>query len=64
MMRYHVKPSVNLEKRTCDKFGIKKRHVLKICHDISTLKFEVVDVLYNNGMKPAQDKVEDVAGNY
>ncbi|KAF4526037.1 hypothetical protein B566_EDAN000831 [Ephemera danica] len=54
-----VRRYVTAEQRKRDDFGITEDDVMEIRQDISTLRFEIVDILRNNGMKtPTIEKSE------
>lgn len=54
MMRLLVRRYVTAEQRKRDEFGITEDDVMEIRQDISTLRFELIDILRNNGMKTPQ----------
>ena len=63
VMKLLVRRYVVAEQRKRDEFGITEDDVMEIRQDISTLRFELIDILRTNGMKtPSVDK-EDQAGN-
>lgn len=62
VMKLLVRRYVVAEQRKRDEFGITEDDVMEIRQDISTLRFELIDILRTNGMKtPSVDK-EDQAG--
>lgn len=50
-MRHLVRRYVTAEQRKRDEFGITEDDVMEIRQDISTLRFELVDILRQNGMR-------------
>jgi transient receptor potential cation channel subfamily C member 4 len=50
-MKLLVRRYVTAEQRKRDEFGVTEDDVMEIRQDISTLRFELVDILRNNGMK-------------
>lgn len=50
-MRMLVRRYVTAEQRKRDDFGITEDDVMEIRQDISTLRYELIDILRNNGMK-------------
>lgn len=61
-MRLLVRRYVMAEQRKRDDFGITEDDVMEIRQDISTLRFELIDILRNNGMKTPQLNTQDGAG--
>ena len=56
-MRLLVRRYVTAEQRKRDDFGITEDDVMEIRQDISTLRYELIDNLHQNGMKtPTLDK--------
>lgn len=50
-MRMLVRRFVTAEQRKRDDFGITEDDVMEIRQDISTLRYELIDILRSNGMK-------------
>jgi transient receptor potential cation channel subfamily C len=50
---------VTAEQRKRDDFGITEDDVMEIRQDISTLRYELVDILKSNGMKTPNIGKED-----
>lgn len=50
-MRLLVRRYITAEQRKRDDFGITEDDVMEIRQDISTLRFELIDILSTNGMK-------------
>lgn len=50
-MRMLVRRYVTAEQRKRDDFGITEDDVMEIRQDISTLRYELIDILRTNGMK-------------
>lgn len=51
VMRLLVRRYITAEQRKRDDFGITEDDVMEIRQDISTLRFELIDILSSNGMK-------------
>lgn len=64
MMRHHVKQSLMFEQGKHDPIGVTKHHVMKIHHDTSTLRYEIIDILHSNGMKIPNVNVQNAVGKY
>ncbi|KAL4713494.1 hypothetical protein ACJJTC_010479 [Scirpophaga incertulas] len=64
VMRVLVRRYVTAEQRARDEVGVTEDDVMEIRQDISTLRFELIDILHNNGMKTPRLKMQDttVAG--
>lgn len=62
-MRLLVRRFVMAEQTKRDDYGITEDDVMEIRQDISSLKYELVDILKVNGMKTPQMKDENAAGN-
>ncbi|KAJ6597366.1 Transient receptor potential protein, partial [Pseudolycoriella hygida] len=59
VMRLLVRRYVTAEQRKRDDFGITEDDVMEIRQDISTLRYELIDILHKNGMKtPQVDKTD------
>lgn len=57
VMRLLIRRYVTAEQRTRDEYGITEDDVMEIRQDISTLRYELIDILHQNGMKtPALSK--------
>lgn len=50
-MRLLIRRYVTAEQRTRDEYGITEDDVMEIRQDISTLRYELIDILHQNGMK-------------
>lgn len=58
-MRMLVRRFVTAEQRKRDDFGITEDDVMEIRQDISTLRYELIDILRSNGMKtPSVEHVD------
>lgn len=56
-MRLLIRRYVTADQRKRDDFGITEDDVMEIRQDISSLRFELIDILHGNGMKtPTLDK--------
>lgn len=56
-MRQLVRRYVTAEQRKRDEFGVTEDDVMEIRQDISTLRYELIDILHRNGMQtPRVDK--------
>ncbi|XP_033338416.2 transient receptor potential isoform X2 [Megalopta genalis] len=63
VMRLLVRRYVTAEQRKRDEFGITEDDVMEIRQDISTLRYELIDILRQNGMRtPYLDKQEALSG--
>ncbi|XP_053616411.1 transient receptor potential protein isoform X2 [Plodia interpunctella] len=64
VMRVLVRRYVTAEQRARDEVGVTEDDVMEIRQDISTLRFELIDILHNNGMKTPRLNIQDttVAG--
>lgn len=51
VMRLLVRRYITAEQRKRDDFGITEDDVMEIRQDISSLRFELIDILSTNGMK-------------
>ncbi|KAH9643810.1 hypothetical protein HF086_002308 [Spodoptera exigua] len=51
VMRVLVRRYVTAEQRARDETGVTEDDVMEIRQDISTLRYELIDILHNNGMK-------------
>lgn len=58
-MRVLVRRYVTAEQRARDEVGVTEDDVMEIRQDISTLRFELIDILANNGMKTPRVNVHD-----
>ncbi|RVE51850.1 hypothetical protein evm_003470 [Chilo suppressalis] len=59
VMRVLVRRYVTAEQRARDEVGVTEDDVMEIRQDISTLRFELIDILHNNGMKTPRLKLQD-----
>lgn len=59
-MRLLVRRYITAEQRKRDDFGITEDDVMEIRQDISTLRFDLIDILSTNGMKTPNVKSGDV----
>lgn len=50
-MRLLIRRYVTAEQTTRDEYGITEDDVMEIRQDISTLRYELIDILHQNGMK-------------
>ncbi|KAJ8728725.1 hypothetical protein PYW07_006421 [Mythimna separata] len=64
VMRVLVRRYVTAEQRARDETGVTEDDVMEIRQDISTLRYELIDILHNNGMKTPRISMQDatVAG--
>ena len=63
-MRLLIRRYVTAEQRKRDEFGITEDDVMEIRQDISTLRYELIDILRQNGMRtPTIDK-QDAARKF
>ncbi|XP_029707895.2 transient receptor potential protein-like [Aedes albopictus] len=61
VMRLLVRRYVTAEQRKRDDFGITEDDVMEIRQDISTLRYELIDILHQNGMRTPNVKASDGA---
>ncbi|XP_013171664.1 PREDICTED: transient receptor potential protein [Papilio xuthus] len=59
VMRVLVRRYVTAEQRARDDVGVTEDDVMEIRQDISTLRFELIDILHNNGMKTPRINMQD-----
>lgn len=50
-MRLLVRRFITAEQRKRDDFGVTEDDVMEIRQDISTLRYELIDIFHKNGMK-------------
>lgn len=62
-MKLLVRRYITLEQRKRDEFGISEDDVMEIRQDISSLRYELIDILHKNGMKTPKIKYKDIQGN-
>lgn len=51
MMKLLVRRFITAEQRKRDDFGVTEDDVMEIRQDISTLRYELIDIFHKNGMK-------------
>lgn len=61
-MRQLVRRYVTAEQRKRDEFGITEDDVMEIRQDISTLRYELIDILHKNGMETPRVDPNDAQG--
>ncbi|XP_065082412.1 transient receptor potential protein-like [Ochlerotatus camptorhynchus] len=61
VMRLLVRRYVTAEQRKRDDFGITEDDVMEIRQDISTLRYELIDILHQNGMRTPNVKAQDAS---
>ncbi|KAG7304766.1 hypothetical protein JYU34_010121 [Plutella xylostella] len=61
VMRVLVRRYVTAEQRARDETGVTEDDVMEIRQDISTLRYELIDILANNGMKTPRINLQDTA---
>ncbi|XP_049878328.1 transient receptor potential protein [Pectinophora gossypiella] len=59
VMRVLVRRYVTAEQRARDEVGVTEDDVMEIRQDISTLRYELIDILHNNGMKTPRINLQD-----
>lgn len=59
-MRLLVRRYVTAEQRKRDDYGITEDDVMEIRQDISSLRYELIDILRKNGMTTPEIKYQDV----
>lgn len=60
-MRLLIRRYVTAEQRKRDDFGITEDDVMEIRQDISTLRYELIDILRQNGMQTPDVDKQDAA---
>lgn len=60
VMKLLVRRYVTAEQRKRDDYGITEDDVMEIRQDISSLRYELIDILRKNGMKTPEIKYQDV----
>lgn len=63
-MRLLVRRYVTAEQRKRDDYGVTEDDVMEIRQDISSLRYELIDILRKNGMKTPEIKYQDVQCNF
>lgn len=63
IMRLLIRRYVTHEQRSRDDAGITEDDVMEIRQDISTLRYELIDILRKNGMKTPALSKEEAQGN-
>lgn len=58
-MRLLIRRFITAEQRKRDDFGITEDDVMEIRQDISTLRFELIDIFNSNGMKTPNVNPDD-----
>lgn len=58
-MKQLIRRYVTAEQRKRDDYGITEDDVMEIRQDISTLRYELIDILRNNGMKTPNVQNQD-----
>lgn len=61
VMRLLIRRYVTAEQRKRDQFGITEDDVMEIRQDISTLRYELIDILRQNGMRTPMLEKQDAA---
>lgn len=61
-MKMLIRRYVTAEQRKRDDYGITEDDVMEIRQDISTLRYELIDILHENGMKTPHVNFEDKQG--
>lgn len=61
VMRTLVRRYVTAEQRKRDDFGITEDDVMEIRQDISTLRYELIDILRQNGMRTPNVNMVDMS---
>jgi transient receptor potential cation channel subfamily C member 4 len=58
-MRLLIKRFVTSEQRRRDDFGVTEDDILEVRQDISSMRFELIDILGKNGMKVVENQKGD-----
>lgn len=61
-MRQLIRRYVTAEQCKRDEFGITEDDVMEIRQDISTLRFELIDILHKNGMQTPRMEPHEAQG--
>lgn len=64
IMRLLIRRYVTAEQRKRDQFGITEDDVMEIRQDISTLRYELIDILRQNGMRTPMLEKQDAASKF
>lgn len=64
VMRLLIRRYVTAEQRKRDQFGITEDDVMEIRQDISTLRYELIDILRQNGMRTPMLEKQDAASKF
>lgn len=64
VMRLLIRRYVTAEQRKRDQFGITEDDVMEIRQDISTLRYELIDILRQNGMRTPMVEKQDTASKF
>ena len=64
VMRLLIRRYVTAEQRKRDEFGITEDDVMEIRQDISTLRYELIDILRQNGMRTPNVDKQDAAREF
>lgn len=64
VMKLLVRRYVCEEQRKRDDFGITEDDVMEIRQDISTLRYDLIDIFRQNGMKTPRVSKDNSAGNF
>lgn len=64
VMKLLVRRFVCEEQRKRDDFGITEDDVMEIRQDISTLRYDLIDIFKQNGMKTPRVSKDSSAGNF
>lgn len=59
VMKLLVKRYVTAEQRKRDQFGVTEDDVMEIRQDISTMRYEIIDIFKSNGMQTPNVKQQD-----
>jgi transient receptor potential cation channel subfamily C member 4 len=58
-MRLLIRRYVTSEQRRRDDFGVTEDDIIEVRQDISSMRFELIDILSKNGMKVAANQKGD-----
>lgn len=63
VMKLLVRRYVTAEQRKRDDYGVTEDDVMEIRQDISSLRYELIHILHNNGMKTPQIDLSECQGD-
>ena len=64
VMKLLIRRYITAEQTKRDQYGITEDDVMEIRQDISTLRYELIDILHQNGMKTPNVNPNDFSGTF